>query len=246
MTNANAGFSYNALLQIQKNWRNLSVSVAYNYAKSKDIMVGGSTAATMWGSMPVYTDPNKATPGYSNYYLPHRVIASASYRLDYAKHLGTSVGLIFEAAPAGTNSYIYTGDLNNDGNTSNDLMYIPTTDDINTYVKNGQLEAAKAVNGVNDLRTPQQIGAQLNAFINQDKYLSTHRGEVAQRNASGIPLVQTSGHEHHPGRLSDYRQRKEHDPPHPALYDGPAQRRQLPEPQLGRLQNAEHHHSADI
>jgi len=187
MTNANAGFSYNALLQIQKNWRNLNVSVAYNYAKSKDIMVGGSTAATMWGSMPVYTDPNKATPGYSNYYLPHRVIASASYRLDYAKHLGTSIGLIFEAAPAGTTSYIYSGDLNNDGNTSNDLMYIPTTDDINTYVKNGQLEAAKAVNGVTDLRTPSQIGAQLNAFINQDKYLSQHRGEVAQRNAVVYP-----------------------------------------------------------
>jgi hypothetical protein len=187
MTNTNAGFAYTATLQVQKNFRNLYLNIAYTYSKSKDVMVGGSTAATMWGSMPVAGDPNKPTAGLSNYYLPHRVIASASYHIEYGHHYSTSVGMIFEAAPAGTSSFVYGGDLNNDGNSANDLMYIPTTQDIATYVANGQLEASSPTAGVADPRTPAQIGAQLNNFINQDKYLSRHRGETAQRNALVYP-----------------------------------------------------------
>lgn len=187
MSNTNAGFAYTGTLQIQKTFRNLYVNVAYTYSKSKDVMVGGSTAATMWGSMPVSGNPNAPTAGLSNYYLPHRVIASASYHIEYGQHYSTSIGLIFEAAPAGTASYVYGGDLNNDGNTANDLMYIPTTKDIATYVANGQLEASAPTAGVVDPRTPAQIGAQLNAFILQDKYLSSHRGQDAQRNALVFP-----------------------------------------------------------
>lgn len=181
MKNVNKGYAYTATIQIQKSFRNLYANVAYTYAKSKDIMVGGSTASTMWGSKPVVGDPNQPELGYSNAYLPHRVVASASYRKEYAKHFATSVGVLFEAAPNGVSSYVYNGDLNNDGNTSNDLMYIP---------KNSSeivLEPSAATNGVTDPRTAAQIWSQLNNFINQDPYLSKHRGQYAQRNALVYP-----------------------------------------------------------
>jgi hypothetical protein len=177
MTNANKGFAYTATLQVQKSFRNLNVNAAYTYTKAKDIMVGGSTAGTMWGTRPVSGDPNTPELGYSEGYLPHRVIVSAFYRKEYAKNFATSVGIIYEAAPSGTTSYVYSGDLNNDGNQSNDLMYIPRN------ASEIQLEST----GASDPRTPAQIWAQLNSFINQDPYLSTHRGEVAQRNAVVYP-----------------------------------------------------------
>ncbi|HWB28266.1 MAG TPA: carboxypeptidase regulatory-like domain-containing protein [Chitinophagaceae bacterium] len=199
MTNVNKGYAYTATVQVQKTFRNLYLNAAYTYQQSKDVMVGGSTAATMWGSKPVAGNPNSPELGYSNAYLPHRIIISAAYRKEYAKHFATSLGAIFEAAPNGTSSYVYTGDLNGDGQTSNDLLYIPTTQDIQNYVANGQLEASAPTtvvtynNGVatstkvNDTRTPDQIGQQLNAFINQSDYLSKHRGQIAQRNALIYP-----------------------------------------------------------
>ncbi len=97
MTNVNKGYAYTATVQVQKTFRNLYVNVAYTYSKSKDVMVGGSTAATMWGSKPISGDPNFAQLGYSNAYLPHRIIASAYYRFSYAKYFATSVGALFEA-----------------------------------------------------------------------------------------------------------------------------------------------------
>jgi hypothetical protein len=106
---------------------------------------------------------------------------------------------LFEAAPNGVSSYIYTGDLNGDAQTANDLLYIPTQADLDRYLSTGQLEASAPTtvvtyeNGnavkesVADTRTPQQIADQLNGFIEQDEYLSAHRGEYAKRNALVYP-----------------------------------------------------------
>ena len=101
MTNVNKGFAYTLTVQVQKTWKNFYANAAYNYQRSKDVMVGGSTAATMWGSRPVAGHPNEPELGFSEGYLPHRVIASAFYRKEYAKNLATSIGLFFEAAPSG-------------------------------------------------------------------------------------------------------------------------------------------------
>jgi Carboxypeptidase regulatory-like domain len=182
MTNVNGGYAYTATIQIQKSFKNLYVNAAYTYSQAKDVMVGGSTAATMWGSKPVSGNPNDPIVGYSNSYMPHRVIASASYRFLYGKNFATTVGLLFEAAPSGVGSYVYNGDLNNDAQTSNDLIYVPTVDDFNS----GRYITANT-GAPTDTRTPQQVWDQINAYISQDKYLSTRRGKYAERNALIFP-----------------------------------------------------------
>jgi len=181
MTNVNAGYAYTATIQIQKNFRNIYLNAAYTYSVAKDVMVGGSTAATMWGSKPISGDPNAAQLGYSNAYMPQRVIASASYKFIYGKYFATTVGLLFEAAPSGVGSYVYNGDLNGDAQTSNDLLYIPTEEDY----KSGKYITANG--GGADTRTPQQVWDQINAYIMQDKYLSKNRGRYAERNALIFP-----------------------------------------------------------
>jgi hypothetical protein len=178
MRNTSKGYTYSATLQLQRNVKNLYTMVAYTYSKSKSVNDGGSIAQSMWRDRNVSGDPNADVLSYSNFYQPHRVIAAAYYRFEYAKYLATSIGFTFEAANGGTASYTYGGDLNRDGLSGNDLIYIPK--DQNDIVLTTENAA--------DTRTPAVIWGQLNTFINQDPYLSQHRGEYAERNGVLLPF----------------------------------------------------------
>jgi hypothetical protein len=126
-----------------------------------------------------------------SWYLPQRIVGFASYRFEYGKHLATSIGAYYEAAPAGTNSYVYNGDLNGDGNTGNDLIYIPkNVNDINLInvgSYSSTTHTGTTTGTTTDPRTAAQIWTQLNNFINQDHYLSFHRGEYANANSIVYP-----------------------------------------------------------
>ena len=95
-------------------------------------------------------------------------------------------GKVTEAAPAGVTSYVYNGDLNNDGNSANDLIYIPANKTDINLVKSGS--GGLGTGTSTDPRTAAQIYAQLDNFINQDSYLSKHRGQVASANAVVLPF----------------------------------------------------------
>src|SRR5581483_5072415 len=79
MANTNKGYSYTLTFQVQKDFRNVYFNAAYTYSRAKSVNDGGSIAASMWRDRPVSGDPNAEELGFSNYYLPHRVIASAYY-----------------------------------------------------------------------------------------------------------------------------------------------------------------------
>ena len=192
MKNSNKGYSYTTTARIQKTFKDFYMSVAYTFAKSKNTAEGGSTAGGLWSGRPVVGNPNTDNLANASWYQPHRVVAFASYKLSYAKYFATSFGVYFEAAPVGVTSYVYNGDLNNDGNTGNDLIYIPKSSSEITLVKSGSgglgTGTGTVANPVIDTRTPSQIWNQLNNFINQDRYLAAHRGQVAAANAVVLPF----------------------------------------------------------
>jgi hypothetical protein len=182
MKNTSKGFSYFITGQLQKSFTNgFAASIAYTYTKSKDVNDGGSTASTIWSTRYVAGNPNTDNLSNSSYVQPNRIIATVSYRKQYAKNLASTIGLVFEAANNGAISYITANDPNGDGAT-NDLMYIPKNQNDIILVK-----APTAANGTADPRTPAQIWTQLNNFISQDPYLSQHRGQFAQRNGAILP-----------------------------------------------------------
>ena len=192
LANTNKGYAYTATLAVQKYFRHLSVYAAYTYSDVKTAMENGSTASSLWSARAVAnTDPNAATLARPSWYQPHRVIASANYRIEYAKHFATSIGAIFEAAPSGNTSYVYNGDLNGDGNTGNDLIYIPRNAseinliDVGSY--NKATQSGITTGTASDPRTSAQIWTQLNNFINQDHYMSFHRGQYVQANSVVYP-----------------------------------------------------------
>ena len=180
MTNTNQGYSYFVTGQLQKSFTNgFYFNVAYTHSKSMDVNDGGSTASTIWSSRPVAGNPNADNLSNSSFVQPNRIIASIAYKKEYLHNTATTVGLIFEDANNGAVSYITSGDPNNDGAT-NDLMYIPKN--------KGDVELVKDFAG--DPRTADQIWTQLNNFINQDAYLSSHRGQFASRNGVILPYFQ--------------------------------------------------------
>ncbi len=200
MSNTSKGYSYTITARIQKTFNNLFISAAYTYSQAKNTAEFGSTASSLWSARAVTQDPNADNLANAAYYQPHRIIAYASYKFQTGKYASTSLGAIFEAAPAGVTSYVYNGDLNGDGNSGNDLIYIPRdASEINLVrVNSGGL--GTGTTSVTDTRSgtigtgaasspaKSQIWNQLNNFINQDHYLSTHRGQYAQANAVLFPF----------------------------------------------------------
>lgn len=180
MKNTSKGYSYNITLQLQRNVKNLYTMIAYSYGQAKSVNDGGSIAQSIWRDRVVSGDPNLDALSFASYNQPHRVVAAAFYRFEYAKYLATSFGFTFEAANGGTASYTYVNDLNNDGSGGggNDLIYVP---------KNADDIVLEPVNA-SDPRTAAIIWGQLNTYINQDPYLSKRRGQYAERNGLLLPF----------------------------------------------------------
>jgi hypothetical protein len=183
MTNTNKGHSYFVTGQLQKSFLNgFYANVAYTHTEGKGVNDGGSTASSIWSGRAVAGDPNRDNTSNNSFVMPNRFIASLAYRKEYGKNYATSVGLFFERANNGAVSYITGGDPNGDGAT-NDLMYIPRNQGdiilVPDFIASGTTPG--------DTRTAAQTWNQLNAFINQDKYLSQHRGEFVKRNGVILP-----------------------------------------------------------
>ena len=184
MTNSSAGYAATGTLQIQKVTKNFVGTAAYTRQVAYDAAVTGSTALTMWGSKATSANPNEFVAGLSNNYLPNRIIASMIYKKEFSKNLLSSIGLVYEGAPNYTTSYTVSGDVNNDGQ-SNDLMFVPKD------ASQIKLTTASTVtvNGVAypDRRDQATLWNQLNTFIENNPYLSTRRGQFAERNAYVLP-----------------------------------------------------------
>jgi hypothetical protein len=93
----------------------------------------------------------------------------------------TTVSAVYTGSSGSPFSYVYSGDLNGDGSSHNDLLYVPRNiDEI-------KLVPSARPTGQVDTRTAQQIWADLDKFISNDPYLSSHRGEYTKRNGARTP-----------------------------------------------------------
>ena len=174
--NTDLGYSYALTATISKSFENgLFASLAYTNSDSRSVNDGGSIAQSQWRDRVVSGDPNENVASYSSYIQTHRFNAYGSYRLNYLnENASTTFGFTYSAAPAGRFSYTYSGDMNGDNQTSNDLIFIPRSQsdillrDLGTY-------------------TAAQQWADLDKYITQDSYLNAHRGHYAERNGAELP-----------------------------------------------------------
>ncbi|WP_395051359.1 carboxypeptidase regulatory-like domain-containing protein [Flavobacterium sp.] len=167
MTNSNKGYAFNSSFKVQKNFDNgLYASLAYNYMVSKDVnSIEAEITGDAFAFNPALGDVNKDVLSNSKYGDNNRFIGVGSKKWEYGKDKwATTVSTVFEYAQGGRFSYTYGGDINNDGSGANDLLYVPTTAEIQSMTFSGAGQAAA-----------------FDKFISQDDYLSGRRGQYAER-----------------------------------------------------------------
>lgn len=174
-TDKGYGYNYNAMLSAEP-VKNLKGIISYTHTVVKEISGNpGSQAASAWNNQASIDGPNQLGLQNSQYVTPNKLIASISYRKEYAEYFATSVGLYYTGYNAGRFSYVYSNDMNQDG-VNNDLIYIPSNQDEITFIDANGFTAA------------QQAEA-LWKFIEQDPYLSKHEGEYAEAYSANYPWV---------------------------------------------------------
>lgn len=184
LTNTNEGSSLSATLSLKKSFNNgLFTSLAYNYGRARDLMSAGSIATGSFNGVASVNGGNFLDIATSDNELRHRVLGIVSYRIEYGKIGATQISFTIDAQSGNPFSYTYNGDMNGDAIVNNDLIYVPNNASEITFLP-------LTVSGVTF--TPAQQAAAYDAYINQDKYLSTRRGQYAERNGGNLPWLTRS------------------------------------------------------
>jgi hypothetical protein len=171
------GYSFNTALQVQKSWESMNVMLGYNYLDAKDAAsIDAEISSDAYDRNPAnIQNTNIAELASSLYGNKHRVIAAFTKKFNAESKYGTSISLFTEYAKGGRYSYTYGGDINNDGSSLNDLIFIPTDAQIDQMNFSGDASAISSQRSA------------LKAFIAQDEYLKGRRGQYAEKYASLSP-----------------------------------------------------------
>lgn len=179
LENSDKGQSGSLTFQIQKSTaKGFYGSLAYTMSFASEVTANpGSQATSVWNSNAAVGTQNSLEMYNSQYVMPHRIIGALSYRFEYGKHFATTISLFGELNKQRNFSYVYNGDVNNDGNSSTDLMYL--TRDV--------LFVAQSASGSNPARSVAEQAAAWNQFVDNSSYIKSHLGKYAERNSAYLP-----------------------------------------------------------
>lgn len=181
LKNQNVGSSYNIAASIEKPFvNNFFLKVGYSYGVTRNTVNPGSIAFGSWNNNPHTGDPNNPGLGFGANTLGHRAFGALSYKAEYKNGGSTTFSLFFDSYTQGVGSYVFSGDLNGDGGTSNDLIYIPKD-------KSEMNFQEYTASGVTFTRQMQEEA--WDAFIDNNAYLSKNRGKYAERGGAWLPMV---------------------------------------------------------
>ncbi len=187
LASTNKGGSFVFTTQIAKGFsKGFYGSLAYTYTFAQNLTENpGSQASSVYNANNTAGTLNDFELAYTNFAVPHRIIGNVSYRHEYLKHLGTTISFIYEGTSQGRYTYVYNGSVNNQGQNSANLMYIPTSATNPSEIM--FVDRTYTINGSQVLYTAAQQAQIFEDYISQDKYLDKHRGQVAERNGASYP-----------------------------------------------------------
>ena len=170
LTNSKEGYGYTINAAISATpFKNFDIRAAYTHTESKEISgMPGSAANSAYSGLYSIDGPTFVNLQRSQYVIPDKITASVGYMFpSLFDGDGVRINLFYTAFSAGGNSYFYSNDMNGDG-LATDLMYIP--------------------NDVNDLLwVSEEDKAAFKTFMDNDPYLSTHKGQYAEAYAGRSP-----------------------------------------------------------
>jgi hypothetical protein len=181
LSNTNLGSGLSAAFTLSRNFKKgLSGSISYAFNNTKDITSNpGSQAASAWSNNRTVGGNNAQELAISEYSTPNRVIANISKKLEYGNRFATTVSLVYDGYNPGRYSYVYSTDINNDGLTGNDLLFVHASSEIKF---SDVVVSGKTI-------TAADQAAAWDAYVAQDKYLSAHKGQFVERNGGLLPWL---------------------------------------------------------
>jgi len=181
LKNQDVGYNWSFAAVVEKPFSNgLSYKAGYVYGVARNTIDPGSIASGSWTGNQMSGDPNNPGVSFSSTNPGDRLFASLTYRFDYFKFGSTTISFFWDIFTPSPTSYVFSGDLNGDGGSFNDLIYIPR----NKSEMNFEQFTSSGVTF-----TAAQQAEAWEAYIKQDAYLSEHRGEYAERNAVSLPMT---------------------------------------------------------
>lgn len=187
VSNTNEGYTYTLTASLAKRFDfGLSANLSYTYGDAEAVNEGTSSQnSSQWRGQVNYDGRNRPVLGRSDFALGHRVLGTLNYSFDWNKNKNatTSITLLYEGQKGSPYSYVIGGrnarNINNEtGSTSRNrsLIYIPANENEITLVETDGL-------------SPQEQWNRLNAFIEDDPYLSKNRGGYAEKNSNFMPFT---------------------------------------------------------
>ena len=168
LTNTNKGYGYSANIMFNMSpVEGLDFTASYTHLVSKELTgMPGSDASSAFTYVPTVDGPNNPILHNSQYVTPDRFFASLTYR----DKCNNTFSLFYETWRGGYNySYMYDGDFNGDGY-NYDAIYIPNTKDELKFVSDDDRD-------------------RFWAYVENDKYLSKHKGKYAEAYSVYSPWV---------------------------------------------------------
>jgi len=186
-SNTSEGSTFNITAALAKEFDfGLSANLSYTYGDATAVNEGTSSQnSSQWRGQVSTDGRNMPVLGRSDFALGHRVLGVFTYQVDWnkEKNVSTSISLVYEGVQGSPYSYVIGGgngrNINNEaGSTSRNrsLIWIPASQsEINLVESDGV--------------SPEEQWNRLNAFIEDDPYLSQNRGSYAEKNANWLPFT---------------------------------------------------------
>jgi hypothetical protein len=164
--------------------------IAHTVSNATELMSAGSIASGSWTGVRSVRGGNDLDLSFADQNDPGRTVGLLGYRFEYGGDFGGATGFTLgyvgehRGFNGGINSarfgYIVSGDMNGDRVQNNDLLFVP--ENASDLIFDPLTVGTKTY-------TADEQAAAFDAFIEQDEYLRTRRGQYAERNGVIFPLV---------------------------------------------------------
>ena len=175
LKNSDKGDSQFATLSLNRPMKNRwAAGVSWTRGEATEVSPAtSSTASSNYNLRAVY-NPNEEVASVSNTSTKDKVVATFAREFEFVKNYKTTFAVVYEGRTGRPYSWVFRGDANGDGYTSNDLFYVPS--------------------GPTDSKvrfTSPAESAAFFAYVANTPGLNKYAGGVVARNADIMPWVNT-------------------------------------------------------